>query len=628
MKRNLTTDLEYLLFDALESLSDAFVLYGADNRLIISNSRFLEMYELDVGDASPGTSLKDIAIAVYSKGHFNEEVSLDTLDKYLEQRLKKIDEGNGQYDIVLKDGRVIHVNEKRTPSGGVVSIQSDITEHCKLEKENKRSLALFEAAFNANLSICSVTVLETGKFLNMNDAWCKCLGYSREEAIGKTAVELNIWGNAYNRAKLIDQLKKDHNFVGFKSQIQTKHGDIRKIILNCEIMQVDGLDCLFISGQDITEMNEAEIALSESQERLAGFANTSTDWYWEQDANQRFTYLSRNVSDSLGRSNSYFLGRTMEQVYGENEDPGMLEINRKFAAREPFREIILRRVHPETKERVWLRTSGQPFYDSEGVFQGYRGATTDITEQVYLEEHLQQSQKMEAIGQLTGGVAHDFNNLLAIIQGNGEFLQEASACEDPKLKRHVDAILRAAHRGAELTQSMLAFSRKQDLRPTHFFMNERIGSILDLLKRTLGETIKVVYEVEKGLWPCRADAGKFENALLNLCINSRDAMPGGGTLTILLGNYNTQDNALEYEPELEPGEYVQLRIIDSGTGIPAEILSHIMEPFFTTKEVGKGTGLGLSMVYGFAHQSQGHLSISSVEGEGTEVRLYLPKATD
>ncbi|MBO6825625.1 MAG: PAS domain S-box protein [Sneathiella sp.] len=628
MKRNLTTDLEHQLFDALESLTEAFVLYDADHRLILCNTRLLEIYGLSADEALPGTHLRDVALANIRKGHFVKEQTPETVDLYIAERLRRIDCGQGTYDIQLKDGRIIHVNEKRTASGGIVSIQRDLTARRKLEEENRRSRVLFEAAFNANSSICSITVLDTGKFLDVNNAWCECLGYTREEAVGKTAVELQIWGNAYNRAKVIDQLKTGKNLVGFRSQVRTKEGDIRKIILNSEIMEVDGLDCLFISGQDITEINEAEIALSESQERLAGFARASTDWYWEQDCNQRFTYLSNNVSKSLGKPTSYFLGRTMEQVYGQYEDPGMAEINRQFEAREPFREVILKRTHPITFETVWLRTSGQPYYDSDGEFQGYRGATTDITEKVFLEEHLQQSQKMEAIGQLTGGVAHDFNNLLAIIQGNGEFLLEAAECADPKLQRHVSAIMRAADRGAELTQSMLAFSRKQDLRPSQFYLNERIGSILGLLQRTLGETIEIEPTFADGLWPCLADAGKFENAFLNLCINSRDAMPNGGTLTIGLTNCDARKQPPEGDPELSPGEYIRMTVRDTGAGIPEEVLPHIMEPFFTTKEVGKGTGLGLSMVYGFAHQSQGHLSIHSREGEGTEVRLYLPKAAD
>lgn len=239
------------------------------------------------------------------------------------------------------------------------------------------------------------------------------------------------------------------------------------------------------------------------------------------------------------------------------------------------------------------------------------------------EELLRQAQKMEAVGQLTGGVAHDFNNLLMVIQGNAELLSLSLDGEFDNLMR---PILRASKRGSELTQRLLAFSRRQTLQPRAIDLASLVAGMDGMLKRTLGETIKVETVVEPGLLPALADAGQVENALLNLAINARDAMRGGGRLTIECGNVQLDQAYVDGNPEVRAGAYVLLAVTDTGGGMPAEVLSHAFEPFFTTKEVGQGSGLGLSMIYGFAKQSGGHAAIFSEPGQGTTVRIYLPRA--
>jgi CheY-like chemotaxis protein len=231
---------------------------------------------------------------------------------------------------------------------------------------------------------------------------------------------------------------------------------------------------------------------------------------------------------------------------------------------------------------------------------------------------------MEAVGQLTGGVAHDFNNLLAVIMGNAELLTTASRGEAVTLAQR---IVRAAQRGGELTQRLLAFSRRQPLRPQTIDLGVLARDMTELIERTLGETITVETDAAPGLWPALADPGQVENALLNLAINARDAMAGGGRLVIRCRNVTLDESYVAHNPEAEPGEYVMLAVRDTGGGMTREVREHAFEPFFTTKEVGQGSGLGLSMVYGFAQQSNGYLAIDSTPGAGTEVSLYLPRAT-
>jgi PAS domain S-box-containing protein len=242
------------------------------------------------------------------------------------------------------------------------------------------------------------------------------------------------------------------------------------------------------------------------------------------------------------------------------------------------------------------------------------------------EEALRQAQKMETIGQLSGGIAHDFNNLLQIIQGNLTMLRHSLPPEQQKWHRSVSNALTGTERAAALTQRLLAFSRRQPLRAKAVNLNVMIKEMGELLHRTIGEMIEIETGLEDGLRAAQVDENQLENAILNLAINARDAMPDGGRLRIETSSAEIDEDYAAAHPDAAPGSYVRVAVIDSGTGMSPEVLARAVEPFFTTKEVGRGTGLGLSMVYGFASQSGGHLNVRSVEGEGTSIELFLPFA--
>ena len=251
----------------------------------------------------------------------------------------------------------------------------------------------------------------------------------------------------------------------------------------------------------------------------------------------------------------------------------------------------------------------------------------DITELKSMEHRLANAQKMEAVGQLTGGIAHDFNNLLAVMIGNAEMLKLNTAGDD-KNRQSIEAIIRSAERGAALTSRLLAFSRQQPLSPSAVDVAELIVGLEDMFRRTLGETIELRVAAVPGLWPALTDPHQFENALLNLAINARDAMPTGGELVIESANVTLGAAFAGQQEELTPGDYIKVAVSDTGSGMAPETLEKIFEPFFTTKDVGQGSGLGLSMVYGFAKQSQGHVTIDSEVGAGTTVNLYLPRSLE
>ncbi len=256
---------------------------------------------------------------------------------------------------------------------------------------------------------------------------------------------------------------------------------------------------------------------------------------------------------------------------------------------------------------------------------GFVLTISDMTKRAQAEAVLREAQKMQAVGQLTGGIAHDFNNLLQVILGNLEFVR-AKLDGDAKLQTRIERAAWAAQRGATLTGQLLAFARKQPLAPAPVDLAATMPDLIPLLRRTLGEHIEVRYVETAGLWPAMADPAQLESAVLNLALNARDAMPGGGRLTIELGNKVLDEAYARDNAEIEPGDYAMVAVSDSGHGMTPEVVARVFEPFFTTKPDGKGTGLGLAMVFGFVKQSGGHVKIYSEPGEGTTVKIYLPRA--
>jgi nitrogen-specific signal transduction histidine kinase len=250
-----------------------------------------------------------------------------------------------------------------------------------------------------------------------------------------------------------------------------------------------------------------------------------------------------------------------------------------------------------------------------------------MTEHRAMQEQLHQAQKMEAIGQLTGGVAHDFNNLLTVILGNLETIWRELPAENARLRRAVDQATRGAQRAATLTQQLLAFSRRQPLNPKPTDINRLVSGVTDMIRRTLSEDITIETVLAGGVWPVEIDSHQLESALLNLAVNSRDAMPEGGTLTIETANTNVDAEYAARNPDVTPGKYVVICVTDTGAGMTRDVMARAFDPFFTTKPLGAGTGLGLSQVFGFVKQSGGHIRLFSELGEGTTIKIYLPRLT-
>ena len=401
---------------------------------------------------------------------------------------------------------------------------------------------------------------------------------------------------------------------------------------------------------DITEQVMAEQALRQSEERFRKLAdqlaelnatlaqrveektrerdriwNVSQDLLVVADRNGIWRTVNPAWTRTLGWSEAELLNRTSEWLEHPDDDGIMRTQIRTLDASNTTVRFESRFRHRDGSYR-WLSWTAVP--DQDLIYAVARDVTAERAAAERLratEEALRQSQKMEAVGQLTGGIAHDFNNLLTGIVGSLDLLQtRLNQGRTDNVARYINAAMTSANRAAALTHRLLAFARRQPLIPKGVDVNALVVSLEDLLRRTIGETIDLEIMASDGLWWTLCDPNQLESALLNLAINARDAMPDGGKLAIATTNARL-DSVTADTPALSPGDYICIDVTDSGVGMSAEVAARAFDPFFTTKPIGQGTGLGLSMIYGFARQSNGHVTIDSKIGQGTSVKLYLPR---
>jgi len=370
-------------------------------------------------------------------------------------------------------------------------------------------------------------------------------------------------------------------------------------------------------GRRERELSEAKERAEDAAARITMVFESTTDSVIVTDRDWRISFFNQRAWEHIAEGRQ-LIGMSLREVLLDAADTEVLsQLEDAVSDGRPVSFEIHR-----ARRGVWYAVNAFP--SSEGLAIFFR----DVTEQKHavearqlIEEQLHQSQKMESVGQLTGGVAHDFNNLLAVVSGNLDLIEHAS--DNDNIRRFAAIARRATDRGARLTAQLLAFSRRQRLNPKLVNANELISEFQGLIRQALGGRCEVKLRADERLWPCHVDPPLLETALLNLALNGRDAMPDGGVLEIETQNVILDEEAVSGCP---PGSYVRLTVADTGHGMPPEVRDRIFEPFFTTKEVGKGTGLGLSMVYGFVRQSGGYITVESAPGAGTTIALYLPKA--
>ncbi|MFE1601511.1 hybrid sensor histidine kinase/response regulator [Methylobacterium sp. ID0610] len=501
-----------------------------------------------------------------------------------------------------------------------------------------------------------------------NDAYAPTIGSKHPRALGRPARE--NWSELWDDLEpLLRRVRETGETVFAESRPfyierhgfgETVHFDISYSPVRMPDATVGGVLCIVA---ETTGRVRAEAALRESEARFRTMADHAPVMMWVTDATGACTYLNRAWYGFTGQAPAQGAGfGWLDAVHPDDRRAAADAFDTARACGGPFRlEYRLR--HRDGRYR-WVLDAGAPRFAPGEADLGFVGSIIDIDDQVRarealtrdhealeaevsartadlqaanarltaeieertrIEEALRQAQKMEAVGQLTGGIAHDFNNLLTGIVGALDLMQtRLTEGRTENLGRYLGLAMTSAQRAAALTHRLLAFSRRQTLDPKPTDVNRLVEGLEDLIRRTVGPQIVLSLAAAPDLWTARVDPNQLENALLNLCINARDAMPEGGRITIATANRNL-DAAAARVCDLAPGPYLTVEVRDTGTGMTPDVVARAFDPFFTTKPLGQGTGLGLSMIYGFARQSGGQVRIISEPGRGTTVRLYLPR---
>jgi PAS domain S-box-containing protein len=474
-----------------------------------------------------------------------------------------------------------------------------------------------------------------GRIETWNRGAERLIGYSPEEAIGMAAAALYPHGQPARAMLEARSARQDgggpHKIQG---KLQCKDGTIIAASITVQPLR-DSTGALLGWGEivrDLSQRNAAVNAQEFTEDQFRRLVQGVIDYaIYMLDLEGHVHSWNTGAERIKGYQADEIIGRHFSLFYTESDR----------ASGEPERGLAHAREHGRFENKAWrVRKDGSLFWahvvidrvdDNDGNPVGFAKVTRDATESRLAEEALEemrralhQSQKMEAIGHLTGGVAHDFNNLLQVISGNLQLLNE-DVSENERAKRRVANAMAGVARGSKLSSQLLAFGRRQPLEPKVINPGRLVREMDDLLRHTLGEGIEIETVVSGGLWNSFIDRMNLENAILNLAINARDAMDGRGRLTIEAGNAYLDDQYARRHHEVMPGQYVLIAVTDTGRGVPPEFMEKVFEPFFSTKPEGSGTGLGLSMVYGFVKQSGGHVKIYSEVGYGTTVKIYLPR---
>jgi PAS domain S-box-containing protein len=542
-----------------------------------------------------------------------------------------------------KDGRVIDVSVTvspiHDPFGTVVgtsSVARDITQS-KLALEalraaEARKSAILEAALD-----CVITIDHRGRVVEFNPAAERVFGYAREAVVGRNMAEL-----------IIPPSRRAEHAAGLERYLTTGEGPILGQRLELIARRADGSEfpvelavtTVEIEGQpiftgylrDLTEQKRVQGELAESQQLLQAMLDNSPALITITDADGRYRFVNQRVADTFGIDRDEAVGRTGEDLWPPD-----------LAADYRARDLeVLGTGQPLQYESVAAHPDGYhtyltvkfPIFDAAGTAQATASIATDITElkraeaeRTLLGERLRQSERLESLGQLAGGVAHDFNNLLGAILNYASFVSEATV-DQPSVHADVQQIRAAAERGARLTRQLLIVGRREAIRPETMQLNLIVADIRELLSRTIGEHIELVVKSAPALPAIRADRGQIEQILLNLAVNARDAMPGGGTLSIATSVADLDAGYVRLHPDAREGRHVELSVSDTGVGMAGEVMAHIFEPFFTTKPTGQGTGLGLATVYSIVAAAGGSLGVYSEPGIGSTFRVLLPASEE
>jgi len=505
----------------------------------------------------------------------------------------------------------------------------DITERKEAERKLRTTTEELDRFFTTALDLLCIADMN-GLFRRLNPQWEVILGYPLAELEGRPFLDLVHPDDVAGTLGAVSDLASGVAVTAFVNRYRARDGSYRWI----EWRSYPAGNLIYAAARDITERKEAEEALKKSEEKYRDIFERAVEGIFQSTPDGKFLSVNPSFAHMLGYDSPEELISGIVDIAGQMYAHPEERVSFKDGLDEAGSTVMgfeqeLRRKDGTT---IWVSTNARAVRDSEGTILYYEGTSENITARkeaeetrARLEQQLLQSRKIESLGRLAGGVAHDFNNMLTVILGNAELMKQELP-PDHALLKGIGEIEKAAVHSRETARQLLAFSRKQVIEPKIIDLNESIRKTQATLVRLIGEHIDLRFHPGEGLWKIRFDPSQVNQILVNLAVNSRDAMPEGGLLTIRTENRRLGETFCREHPPLTPGDYVLLTVSDNGMGMDGEVLSHIFEPFFTTKEEGKGTGLGLATVYGIMEQNHGFVEVKSEPGQGTEFMIYIPGA--
>jgi PAS domain S-box-containing protein len=491
-------------------------------------------------------------------------------------------------------------------------------------QDRLEELERFKAFLDHSNDAIFLVEVTTGRIVDLNDSASRQTGWNRDELLQQSLFDLsNLQQNAAAEALILSPEVRGSVRILAVTELHRKDGGIFPAEITLNRMQFRDRSYVLAVARDITQRKAMEEALRESEEFLKNIVDHIPAVVFAKEvAELRFVTINKACQEVFGLSRAEVLGRTNYDLFPREQAEFFTKVDRETLAKGELVEVPEETISTPNGDRI-LRVKKIPLFDNQGKVRFLLGIAEDITERKQLEEKLLQSQKMEAIGQLAGGVAHDFNNILMVILGYGSILLNDEALR-ARQKEQVEQIMNAADKAAKLTSDLLAFSRKQVIKPATMDLNDIILHVEKFLSRIIGEDIQLRARLTPRELQVDVDRGQIEQVLINLATNARDAMPKGGLLTIETSSLRIDEAFAQANGIGVPGPYAVISISDTGAGMDEQTRRRIFEPFFTTKEVGKGTGLGMSIVYGIIQQHNGFVNVYSEPGLGTTFRIYLP----